>query len=75
MAALLLILSSLLVGAFLTFAPWTALWEANWLLHLWPGLRGPLESAFARGAVTGLGLVNLLIALDDVRTRLLARRR
>lgn len=72
MAALLSILSSLLVGIVLVFAPWTALWDSNWLLQLSPGLRGTLLSAFTRGAVTGIGLVNVLLALDDVRRHLLA---
>jgi len=61
------ILSSLAVGIVLVFAPWWPMfWDSNWLLQLWPGLRGPLLSAFTRGAVTGLGLVNVLLALDDV---------
>ena len=75
MVALLSILSSLLVGMVLVFAPWVSflgveLWESNWFLQLWPGLRGPLLSPFVRGAVTGLGLVNVLLALHDVWTRL-----
>jgi hypothetical protein len=72
LASLLPILSSLLVGTVLAFAPWTPLWDSNWLLQLWPGLRGPLLSPWARGAVTGLGLVNVLLALGDVRARLAA---
>jgi hypothetical protein len=71
LAALLSILSSLLVGVVLVFAPWTPLWDSNWLLQLWPGLRGLLLSAFTRGAVTGLGLVNLVLALRDLHARLL----
>ncbi len=71
MAALLSILSSLLVGVVLVFAPWTPLWDSNWLLQLWPGLRGLLLNAFTRGAVTGLGLVNLVLALRDLHARLL----
>ena len=70
MASLLSILSSLLVGIVLVFVPWTPLWDGNWLLQVWPGLRGPLLNAFARGAVTGLGLVNVLLALSDLRSRL-----
>jgi len=65
LAALLSILSSLLVGTVLVFAPWTSLWDSNWVLQVWPGLRGPLLNAFTRGAVTGLGLVNVLLALAD----------
>jgi hypothetical protein len=70
LAALLSILSSLLVGVVLVFAPWTPLWDSNWLLQLWPGLRGLLLNAFTRGAVSGLGLVNLVLALRDLHARL-----
>jgi hypothetical protein len=70
--ALLSILSSLLVGSVLVFAPWTSLWDSNWLLQLSPGLRGLLLNAFTRGAVTGLGLVNVLVALGDLHARLVA---
>ena len=70
MAAFLSILSSLLVGIALVFAPWTPLWEANWLLQMWPAARSIVLSGFTRGAVSGLGLVNLVLALRDVRERL-----
>lgn len=75
MTALLSITSSLLVGLVLTVAPWTSIWEANWLLQPWSGLRGLLMSGFARGAVSGLGLVNLALAITDLHGRLLAARR
>jgi hypothetical protein len=71
-AALLSIVSSLLVGIVLVFAPWTPLWDSNWLLPVWPGLRGFLTSAFTRGAVTGLGLVNVVLAVSDVRRHLVS---
>ena len=61
------------MGVVLVVAPWwTSLWDANWLLQLPPGLRGLLLSAFTRGAVTGLGLVNVLLALVDVSRYLAA---
>jgi hypothetical protein len=69
--SLLSILSSLLVGVVLVLAPWTSLWDSNWLLQLWPGLRGFALCAFTRGAVTGLGLVNVLLALADAHRSLL----
>ena len=69
------ILISLVVGILLVFAPWSSLlWESNWLLQFWPGLRAPLLSPFVRGAVTGLGLVNVLVALHDVYARLVSDR-
>jgi hypothetical protein len=72
LAALLSILSSFLVGVALVFAPWTPLWDANWLLQLWPAARGALVNGFTRGAVTGLGLVNLVLAARDLHERLAA---
>jgi hypothetical protein len=68
------ILISLVVGIFLAFAPWWPwVWESNWFLQqLRPGLREFLLSAFTRGAVTGLGLVNVLLALADVGRYLVA---
>jgi hypothetical protein len=70
LAHLLSILSSLLVGLVLLVAPWTSLWDSNWLLQPHPAVRDLLLNAFTRGAVSGLGLVNILIALHDVRSRL-----
>jgi hypothetical protein len=70
LAHLLSILSSLLVGLVLLVAPWTALWDSNWLLQPHPAMRDLLLNAFTRGAVSGLGLVNILIALYDVRARI-----
>ena len=72
MSALLSILSSLLVGTVLVIAPWTPLWDSNWLLQPWPGLRALALSSFTRGLVTGLGLVNLLLGLYDLHERLAA---
>jgi hypothetical protein len=71
LAHLLSILSSLLVGLVLLVAPWTSLWDSNWLLQSHPALRDLLLNAFTRGAVSGLGVVNILIALHDVRSHLL----
>jgi hypothetical protein len=67
------IVSSLLVGAILAVAPWTALWDANYLLQPYPVVRAVLLNPFARGIVSGLGLVNILLALHDAHLHLLAR--
>lgn len=66
MTAFLSVLSSLLVGLVLVVAPWTALWDANYLLQPYPLIRAWLLNDFARGAVSGLGLVNLLMACAEV---------
>lgn len=63
--------SSLVVGGTLVVAPWWAgLWEGNYLLQTHPWVRAVMLSAFTRGAITGLGFVNILLALDEVLTHL-----
>jgi hypothetical protein len=69
-AAFLSVLSSLLVGFILVIAPWTSLWDANYLLHPHPAVRAWVLSAFTRGAVSGLGLVNIVLALYEAHERL-----
>ncbi len=65
MANLLSVISSLLVGAILAIVPWTALWDANYLLQTQPFLRAAALSPFVRGCVSGLGLVNILLAIHE----------
>ncbi len=66
-AVALSVVSSLLVGVVLGIAPWTPLWDANRLIQPYPWLREVVLSPFARGAVTGLGLVNLVVAFQELR--------
>ena len=70
MAIFLSILSSLLVGIVLVFAPWTNLWDANYILQPNPLFRSMILNAFTRGAVTGLGLVNILLAFEEAHQHL-----
>jgi hypothetical protein len=65
LAAFLSVLSSLLVGLVLVVAPWTTLWDTNYLLH--PALRAVLLSSVTRGTVTGIGLVNIVLGLYEAR--------
>ena len=68
--ALFLSVSSLLVGMILVVAPWTTLlWDANYMLPQHPAVRAVMLSAFMRGAVTGLGLVNIILALHEALRR------
>jgi hypothetical protein len=69
-AAFLSVLSSLLVGVILCVAPWTGIWDANALLGPNPALRALVLSAFTRGAVSGMGIVNVLLALAELRDHL-----
>lgn len=59
------------IGALLIILPWVQRpsWSENYLLvmaadHLhWPSLALAMKSSYLRGAVTGLGVVNILIGL------------
>ena len=54
------------VGAFLTVFPWTPQWDTNSVANLFPWLRGFWTSSYFRGALSGLGLLNIYISLGEV---------
>lgn len=54
------------VGAFLIVFPWTPQWDSNTLPSLFPWLRGLWTSSFFRGALSGLGLLDIYISLGEV---------
>lgn len=74
MTALVAVVIPVLVGAILAVVPWTTWWEANYLLQPHPVLRPIVLSLFTRGAVSGVGLVNILLAIHDARSLLLTPR-
>jgi hypothetical protein len=45
---------------------WPALWEHNYFSMAWPLLRALLSNNFVRGAVSGLGVVNLFAGFADL---------
>jgi hypothetical protein len=63
------------IGLFLLIFPWTDYWEANYFGQLAPKLHNYWYNGYVRGAVSGLGAVNLYIALMEVlRLRRFAKR-
>jgi hypothetical protein len=73
LAVALSVLSSVLVGVLLAFVPWTGWWDSNYLLQPYPVLRIVVLSPFARGTVTGLGLVNIVLAMHEAYRHLSGR--
>ncbi len=55
------------IGIFLIVVPWSTLWENNLLFVYVPGMRPLLLGTFFRTAVTGLGGLNCLMGLAEVR--------
>jgi hypothetical protein len=55
------------VGLLLIVMPWwPAFWEHNYFALAWPPLRTFLANNFVRGAVSGLGFVNLCAGFADL---------
>ena len=54
------------VGLLLMVLPWSEFWERNYFAQNWPLLRPFVNNSFVRGAVTGLGLVNVLVGIADL---------
>ena len=60
------------VGIMLLILPWTRYWDDNFFLYFIsgklnsPGFFSVFTSGWMRGAVTGLGVINILAGLRDV---------
>ena len=74
MTRLLLIIFFFEVGLVLAVVPWSMYWDRNYFVALAPMLQVVITNAFFRGAVSGLGIVNLAAAVVELRSLLAARR-
>ena len=61
------------VGLVLVFVPWTGYWEQNYFTELFPALAGIVQDPFLRGAVSGLGVLNLYAAFSELGSILSSR--
>jgi hypothetical protein len=50
----------------LLFVPWSVFWERNYFGDLVPAVHAVMMNNYLRGAVSGLGLVNIWFALSDL---------
>jgi hypothetical protein len=57
----------LILGLALILVPWSDLWDANFLLFQYPTLGLLAKNPFLRGAVSGLGFMNVLLSLEAFR--------
>ena len=71
----LLIVYLLESGLVLLVAPWSTYWGRNWLIEISPLLGGVMRLAVVRGAVSGVGVVNLYAGLWELVASLLAMAR
>jgi hypothetical protein len=54
------------VGLLLIVLPWSTFWERNYFGYAWPVLRPLLTNDFVRGAISGLGVLNLLAGFAEL---------
>jgi hypothetical protein len=54
------------VGVVLIFIPWSAFWDRNYFAQLVPTLQSTITNNFVRGAVSGLGIVNVVAGLAEL---------
>jgi hypothetical protein len=57
------------MGALLLYLPWTSFWEQNYFLSHFPVLMPVLLHPSFRGAVSGLGVVDIILAIGMIGSR------
>jgi hypothetical protein len=55
------------IGVLLVFLPWVGLWDSNFFLVHYPVLRPYLLHPSVRGAVSGLGALDIFVAAGMLR--------
>ena len=59
----LLVVMCCIMGAILFYLPWTTIWEQNYFLSHFPLLMRVLLHPAFRGAVSGLGILDIFLAI------------
>jgi hypothetical protein len=61
------------IGFALMVVPWSAFWDRNYFAEAVPAIHAFITNNFVRGAVSGLGVINLIAGLGELISILLAR--
>ncbi len=54
------------MGLLLLLIPWSTFWDRNYFVETVPVIRDILTNNFMRGAVSGLGIANVLTAIAEL---------
>jgi hypothetical protein len=57
------------LGVLLLLVPWSNFWQYNGMLQRYPDLIPIMLSPYVRGAVSGLGVLDILIAASMIFSR------
>jgi len=64
---ILFVILSLEIGGFLAFVPWAPVWEQRLIVGYLAPVRPVLLNYYVRGALSGLGLVNIWLGITQAR--------
>jgi hypothetical protein len=71
---LILVAFFLEVGFLLLVIPWSAFWDRNYFAQAVPWVHDIMTNNYVRGAVSGLGVVNVVLGLAELVSLLASRR-
>ena len=74
MIRLLLVAFFLEVGFALLLVPWSSFWDRNYFAESVPVLHAAITNDFVRGAVSGLGLLNVIAGVVELFSLFAAQR-
>lgn len=63
----LLVFLWLVLGLALILAPWLEVWDTNYLLYVYPSLAMFAKNFYLRGAISGLGFLDVMLSLEALR--------
>jgi hypothetical protein len=61
------------IGFLLVVIPWSAFWDRNYFAQALPAIQEIITNNFVRGAISGLGLINVYLGLAELISTLSAR--
>jgi len=61
------------IGFLLVVVPWSAFWDRNYFAQALPAVHGLITNNFVRGAVSGLGVINVYLGLTELVSTVTAR--
>ncbi len=73
MSRLLLVALFLEVGFVLVVAPWSSFWDRNYFAESLPLVDAIVSNNYVRGAVSGLGVINIAAGIVELFSLLMSR--
>jgi polyferredoxin len=73
MKRLLIVAAFFEIGLGLMVLPWSMYWDRNYFAQALPAVHALITNNFVRGAVSGLGVINVAIALAELVSMIASR--